>query len=679
MKPNQAAKNKSNVVELGRTVRGNIDGIFHHFLTGWCLSPNSREPIQLTLSVNGVPRTTATANLARPDVGQGLGTGHHSGFSFDLSEIAKDIGDCPAELTVTHDATGYNFNGRVVHYCQGASKHFELIREIFNPEFYRCRYSRCQLSNDEALQHFLTYGLCHDHDPNPWFSNRFYRSQYEDRVSEKQIPLICYLNAEHEREESPSSLLNIRTYASDNPDLEGTDSLLWHYAVHGSKEGRAGVQRSTPASIVRELEDIALLEPQVARAMEHLNKVVRYPHLTQATYLPKILSERYNDQIKVVICVPFISRGGADLISTFLFKAYQRKYGKEHVLMLVTDKGGIDCPEWIDSGSAVVSLEDETSFVDDEEKLLTLHICLAQLAPEKILNVNSHFTWKVIERYGVQMASAADLYAYLFCFDYDKHRRRVGYIPDYLPSTLKCLKAVYFDNQYVIDEINEIYGLPESESSKLHTVYVPAAHGVTKKDWNASGQGNRILWIGRLSLQKRPDVLVEIAEAMPSQQFDVYGPPGNSTVSQAIINGTYKNINYRGVYNTLDELDFTPYRAFLNTSEWDGLPTILIQMMAVGLPIITSSVCGIPELVNNDRGWLVDAFDSSDAYATTLRQALIRSADALERAQRGQEHVLSIHTESNFDESLDQYDAFVNHTDSDRVITQLNDRRKRAA
>ena len=376
--------------------------------------------------------------------------------------------------------------------------------------------------------------------------------------------------------------------------------------------------------------------------------------------------------------MPFISRGGADLISTFLFRAYQGALGKENVVMLVTDKPSVEVPGWLDDGSQVICLDDECSFSDDEEKLVALHTCIGRIAPEKIVNVNSHLTWRLFERHGVQLSTVSDLYAFLFCFDYDKQRKRVGYITDYLPSTVGCLKAAFFDNAHIVDEIRNIYGFSSQQMQKLHTVYVPAADGLKRTDYSSFKGRDKILWVGRLSLQKRPDILVEIANALPGQIFDVYGSPGNSSCSEMIVNGKIPNINYRGVYSSLHELDLSEYACYLNTSEWDGLPTIIIQMMALGLPIVSSDVCGITELLNDNNGWLVSDFEDASLYLTELRKVLIQKNVALEKTNAAYTDVMELHQWKNFYKRLESLNAFADYAAEPRISASFKDRRKSA-
>lgn len=65
--------------------------------------------------------------------------------------------------------------------------------------------------------------------------------------------------------------------------------------------------------------------------------------------------------------------------------------------------------------------------------------------------------------------------------------------------------------------------------------------------------------------------------------------------------------------------------------DMDGLPVALVEAMASGVPVVTTPVSGIPELVDDAVGWLVPP-DDLDALERAVREAL---ADPAERARRG--------------------------------------------
>ena len=276
----------------------------------------------------------------------------------------------------------------------------------------------------------------------------------------------------------------------------------------------------------------------------------------------------------------------------------------------------------------------------------------------------------------MQLSSVADLHAYLFCFDFNEKGHRVGYISEYFPSVLKYLKSVFCDNNQIILDMQKLYGYSEREMATFNTVYVPAGKLTLREEYKKDSRRNSILWIGRLAKQKRPDTLIKIANSMPGQKFVVYGPAGNSPVSDDIINGKYNNIEYRGVYNTLDEIDYSEFILYLNTSEWDGLPTIIIQMMSIGLPIVTSTVGGIMELVSNETGWLVNKFDDANEYAREMRKVMINHGSTTNKIQQSFTSVDKSHTWNTFYNRLESIGAFIEHSSIQRKNIIHMDRRQ---
>jgi colanic acid/amylovoran biosynthesis glycosyltransferase len=71
-------------------------------------------------------------------------------------------------------------------------------------------------------------------------------------------------------------------------------------------------------------------------------------------------------------------------------------------------------------------------------------------------------------------------------------------------------------------------------------------------------------------------------------------------------------------------------RALVLPSFYEGLPTVIMEAMALGRPVISTYVGGIPELVENRKtGWLVPAGDEI-ALSQAMRAALEATVDQLE-------------------------------------------------
>jgi teichuronic acid biosynthesis glycosyltransferase TuaC len=78
-------------------------------------------------------------------------------------------------------------------------------------------------------------------------------------------------------------------------------------------------------------------------------------------------------------------------------------------------------------------------------------------------------------------------------------------------------------------------------------------------------------------------------------------------------------------------------------SHSEGLPTVLVEAGALGVPVVASAVGGVPELLAGDAGWLC-APRNLESLVTALREAL---GDAEERSRRAA--ILQRRVEADYD------------------------------
>ncbi|MEE9319343.1 MAG: glycosyltransferase family 4 protein [Granulosicoccus sp.] len=650
---------------------GKIEFVSGTSLRGWIFLPDGSEA-ELEIIINGERAGITSPTFRNRAVQRKFGSKDDCGFKFSFDRLSrKNV----HEITVREIRTGFHFETDSIQFCPLVNAMRISLKNVFFPEYYRTQNGLESLSNDDAFENYIEHGIYADRNPNPWFSSEYYRNHFAHRLDNIEIPILSYLNFEKTRKSKASESFDPRYYIERYPDLGGEDPLH-HYVKFGHKEGRQCVEKLLPETILQETLELSALEPDLEQFCEVERPIVEYPKLSTSTYAPRLIKNRLSEQVSVVICVPFLSCGGADLISTFVLKAYQLVYGKAHVVLLITDRIENNVPQWIDTDTNVIYLDSEAKYSTFSEKVQTLHSIIGLLSPDKVININSHVTWEMYRKYGRQLASAIDLYAYLFCFDYTPKGQLAGYIRDYIPKTVKYLKTAFCDNRTIIDDIQNLYGFSQKNQSVFKTVYVPIPNNLDRLNTTSENVfTKKILWISRLARQKRPDVLVNIAKDMPEHTFVVYGPAGDSPASDSIINGEIPNIDYRGVFGNIAEVDLSEYSLFLNTSEWDGLPTILIQIMGAGLPIVTSKVGGITELVTDDTGWLIEDGENCSEYCKTIKNVLIQHRTTQLKVSSGLKVIDDRHRWTSFQKRLDSIGAFTPLNESERRSVSLLDRR----
>jgi glycosyltransferase involved in cell wall biosynthesis len=138
----------------------------------------------------------------------------------------------------------------------------------------------------------------------------------------------------------------------------------------------------------------------------------------------------------------------------------------------------------------------------------------------------------------------------------------------------------------------------------------------------------RVLWASRLDVEKRPGLLPHVAhhlaEAAPDVVIDVFGRATLGRFDVSAFEGL-QNLRYRGPYRGFEALDYDAYDCFLYTSWFDGLPNVLLEAMAAGLPVIAPAVGGIGEMVQNDEtGILLSMPADDEAAARMYAEAIAR-------------------------------------------------------
>ena len=169
--------------------------------------------------------------------------------------------------------------------------------------------------------------------------------------------------------------------------------------------------------------------------------------------------------------------------------------------------------------------------------------------------------------------------------------------------------------------------------------YSPAAH-------ESDGQPFTILCVGRLTPAKGQRVLVDAASRLASagQAFRlviVGAGPDEAQLRDAVDSyGLDDRVEFTGALNQQQVLDwYARADAFVLPSFAEGIPVVLMEAMACGIPCVTTRITGIPELIRDGLdGLLVTPSDTNEL--TTAMGRLMGDEELRERLARdGRERV----------------------------------------
>jgi glycosyltransferase involved in cell wall biosynthesis len=164
--------------------------------------------------------------------------------------------------------------------------------------------------------------------------------------------------------------------------------------------------------------------------------------------------------------------------------------------------------------------------------------------------------------------------------------------------------------------------------------------------------GERVLWAGRIDAQKRPDLLLEIARASPDIVYEVWGVPllSGEAIMPDIM--AQPNIEFRGPFDGFASIDKSNVGCLLYTSAFDGTPNLLLEAMACGLACVSTAVGGIPDLLADGRGVLIDADTPAASYVDAIRTVLADRNATEAIVERARTYIRLERTQDAFDQTV---------------------------
>lgn len=137
----------------------------------------------------------------------------------------------------------------------------------------------------------------------------------------------------------------------------------------------------------------------------------------------------------------------------------------------------------------------------------------------------------------------------------------------------------------------------------------------------------KLLWVRSFSAIYNPELAVLVLEKLLKDnikaELTMIGPEVDGTLLKVKQFAKSKNITvkFTGKLSKKDWIDLSKNtNIFINTTNFDNTPVSVIEAMALGLPIVSTNVGGLPFLVSNEQdGILVNANDCNAMVDAIIR------------------------------------------------------------
>lgn len=205
-----------------------------------------------------------------------------------------------------------------------------------------------------------------------------------------------------------------------------------------------------------------------------------------------------------------------------------------------------------------------------------------------------------------------------FSFSYSIHGPGIFYEPILWKIGEKSSRALFTRTISHFCRSQVMAFTPAEHWARLHIVHCgidPAKFTPTKQE----GEGTNLLYIGRLAAVKGLPVLFEavarVRESVPDVMLRLAGdgPDRDALGAQAESLGIRENVEFLG-YQNQEQIAglLRDSHAFVMSSFAEGVPVVLMEAMAAGVPVIATHIAGIPELIEDGvSGFLTPPGDSA--------------------------------------------------------------------
>ena len=191
----------------------------------------------------------------------------------------------------------------------------------------------------------------------------------------------------------------------------------------------------------------------------------------------------------------------------------------------------------------------------------------------------------------------------------------------------------------------ERHGVP---SARLHVVPNawrspgrPAERGVARQQLGCAADEFALGWVGRLSPEKGADVMIDAMAELRDLPVKLTiigdGPERRELEARAAARNVADRIRWTGVLPNAARL-YRAFDAWILSSRTEGTPIALFEAMAAEVPIVATSVGGVPDVIGDAEASLIPP-EQPALLARAIRQVHGDIAAAQARARRARERL----------------------------------------
>ena len=159
----------------------------------------------------------------------------------------------------------------------------------------------------------------------------------------------------------------------------------------------------------------------------------------------------------------------------------------------------------------------------------------------------------------------------------------------------------------------------------------------------------RILWVRSIHNIYNPEMAIHILEKIrktyPDTKLCMVGPVKDDRVMEHLKKlisrlDLQDHVSFSGQLSKIEWTSLSKdYDIFINTTDYDNNPVTLLEAMALGLPIVSTNVGGVPYLIDDNVTGLLVGAKKSEQMAEKINELISGKIDGYQIARNAREEV----------------------------------------
>lgn len=196
----------------------------------------------------------------------------------------------------------------------------------------------------------------------------------------------------------------------------------------------------------------------------------------------------------------------------------------------------------------------------------------------------------------------------------------------------------------------ERLGMDPSDITVIHTGVDPPGRidvhraAELRRNWQVGDDQSLILTVARLSREKGIDTLIDAAAILHRQRPHARVVVVGDGVDRTSLDARVRSRGLTGVVRLVGFLDdiwpaLAAADVFCLPSRSEGMPNALLEAMAVGRPVVATSVGGIPEAIEDERNGLLVPPAKPHLLSAALTRLIDNKQDAVRFAEAARQTI----------------------------------------